>query len=680
MSSMPTITTNHGPERWNLSRGLSTTAMVVLLAGAFGATPMGASLAARENLNLSTPFEVSDSPAGNYLSAMVASADHDTVAAATFFREALRFDPRNPSLIERSFVAALANGNMIDAFTLGDRLVARDPGNGLAHLTLGIRALKGRQFAAARAELAKGGVSQQRDITATLLNAWSYAGSGNKSDDKGDPKAVERGKPLVDLMKRLGLDSSPQGRKQAASDLHYTGDPATVNGWLYDQLMAKYAGSDKLQSPDEKMALEACDRLRDENVAVFRDFHAGLIAELFGDTAEAGKRLRAAYAADKNTLRLVDAYGRYVSRHGDKAEALKVYQDFDAVLPNHPIIMSAIAALKAGKVLDPLIKTAEQGAAEVLYGLGAAGGRQGDEVAAMIYLRLALYLAPQNGLTLITLADIYDRLKQSEEAIAVYESVPETDVLRTTAEIQIGQLLDGLDKHDEAARYVAQIVAEHPNDEDALLALGNSERTQKKYTDAIGTYSKALAVSTKPEKLNWPLFYFRGIAYERAKMWPKAEADFRKGLALFPDQPLILNYLGYSWVDQGMNLDEAFQLLHKAVELRPSDGYVVDSLGWALYKLGKYDEAVKELERAIDLKPGDPTINDHLGDAYWRAGRHLEAHFQWNHARDLKPEPEDLPPILEKIAHGLPDAKPPVAADAKEKAPTEPATAPKSGG
>ena len=146
----------------------------------------------------------------------------------------------------------------------------------------------------------------------------------------------------------------------------------------------------------------------------------------------------------------------------------------------------------------------------------------------------------------------------------------------------------------------------------------------------------------------------------------------------------MLNYLGYSWVDRGENLDEAFKMLHKAVELRPSDGYIVDSLGWGYYKLGKYDEAVKELERAIDLKPGDPTINEHLGDAYWRTGRKLEAHFQWNHARDLGPDPEDKAKILAKIDHGLPPEKTPEAADAKDKttpADTAPAeAAPKKGG
>ncbi len=573
------------------ARALAAATLGATLVGSLAVTPASA---AHESLNVSTPFEVSDSPAGNYLAALIAGADHDTTAAATFFREALRFDPRNPQLLERTFVAALSNGNMLDGFTLADRLVARDPSNGLAHLTLGIKALKNRNYSLARSQLSKGGPGQQRDVTATLLSAWSYAGSG-----------------------------------------------------------------------DEKKAIEVCDRLREDNFAVFRNFHAGLIAQEMGDAAEAGRRLAAAYAGDKNTLRLVDAYGRYLSSTGDNAAALKVYQDFDQALPNHPIISAALADLQAGKTLEPLIRSADQGAAEVLYGLGAAGNRQGDEVAAMVYLRLSLYLAPKNALSLITLADIYDRLKQNSEAIAVYESVPNASVLRTTADIQIAQLLDNLGKKDESAKYLQEIVSEHPNDEDALQALGNAQRGDKKYGLAAETYTKALAATKKPHKAEWPLYYFRGISYERDKQWDKAQADFREALKLYPDQPLVLNYLGYSWVDRGENLDEAFKMLHKAVELRPSDGYIVDSLGWAYYKLGKYDEAAKELERAIDLKPGDPTINDHLGDAYWRVGRKLDALFQWNHARDLGPEPDDKAKILAKIEHGLPPEKTPEAADNK---------------
>ena len=166
-----------------------------------------------------------------------------------------------------------------------------------------------------------------------------------------------------------------------------------------------------------------------------------------------------------------------------------------------------------------------------------------------------------------------------------------------------------------------------------------------------------------PEKANWPIFYFRGICYERDKQWDKAEADLKMALTLFPDQPHVLNYLGYSWIDQGINLDEGMKMIRRAVEQRSDDGYIVDSLGWVYYRTGDYAEALKHLERAVELKPDDPTINDHLGDVYWRLGRTLEAIFQWSHARDLKPEPDELVKIQQKLKTGLPD-EPSSAADA----------------
>lgn len=194
------------------------------------------------------------------------------------------------------------------------------------------------------------------------------------------------------------------------------------------------------------------------------------------------------------------------------------------------------------------------------------------------------------------------------------------------------------------------------------MALGNIERSRKKFDDCTQTYGQGIDVTS--DKPNWVLFYFRGICEERSKQWPKAEADLKKALELQPDQAHVLNYLGYSWIDQGLNLDEAMTMIRRAVEQRPDDGYIVDSLGWAYYRIGNYEDAVKNLERAVDLKPEDPTINDHLGDAYWRIGRKLEGNFQWAHARDLKPDPEELPKIEAKIRDGLPDDNNPAAASA----------------
>jgi tetratricopeptide (TPR) repeat protein len=570
------------------------TAACILIAASLGLSFCASAALAREGL-ASSSVEVGESQSGNYLAALVAGADRDTPAAAAYFREALRADPRNPELIERAFAAALANGNIDDAIQLSDRLLMRDPNNSLARLTLAVRSIADGQYAAARVQLAVGDAGKAHDVTTTLLAAWSFAGLNDSHD-----------------------------------------------------------------------ALATLDRIRDPSFTVFRDYHAGLIADLTGNAPEAAKRLKAAYDAEKNTLRLADAYARYLARHGDRDGAKKIYEDFAHVLPHHPLVDGALADLAAGKSLDPTIRNAKDGAAEVLYGLGGAGSRQGDELAALIYLRLALYLQPDHALAAVTVADLYEQLKQNQAAIDAYDMVPEASPMRPSAEIQAGLSLDALGRSDEAVKQLQDIVQANPKDVDAWSALGSLQRSAKKFDDAAQTYTKAIDLLAKPERSNWTLFYFRAICFERTKQWPKAEADFKKALELFPNQPLVLNYLGYSWVDQGVNLDEAFKMLREAVDLRPTDGYVVDSLGWADYKLGHYDDAARELEKAIELKPADPVVNDHLGDAYWRMGRKLDAHFQWNHARDMGPEPEDLPVILKKIDSGLPDDAP-AAAQAEPK-------------
>ena len=543
--------------------------------------------------------EIGDTQPGNYLSALIASADRDTLAAEVYYREALRADPRNPDLLERAFAAALSNGDEESADALGERLLVRDPGNSLARLSLAVHDIQQGQFAAARAHLASGDATRARDVTTALLTAWCYAGQ---------------------------------------SDLRH--------------------------------ALDTLDRIRDPGVLAFRDYHAGLIANLLGNPAEAQRRLKSAFQNDKNSLRFADAYARVLDAQGDVAGATKVYQDFSLVIPHHPLIERSLSDLKANESLQPLVHDAKEGAAEALYGLGSAGSRQGDELPALVYLRLSLYLRPSNDLTAVTLASLFEQLKKGDQVIAAYQTVPASSPLKLGADIQIALELDSMGKADEATKRLTDIVAARPHDVEALSALAELQRSAKKYVEAAATYDRAIAAVAIPQRENWTLFYFRGICYERSNQWPKAEADFKKALELNPDQPMVLNYLGYSWVDKGLNLEEAFKMLRRAVELQPNDGYIVDSLGWAHYKLGQYQEAAQTLEKAIDLKPADPVLNDHLGDAYWRTNRPIEAHFQWNHARDMGPDPEDLPAILKKIESGLPDpttdAAPPSASAGKE--------------
>ena len=414
-----------------------------------------------------------------------------------------------------------------------------------------------------------------------------------------------------------------------------------------------YAGAGDL-----RRALEALDKVADPNVSVFRDYHGALVAQALGDPTEALRRYKLAYAKDPGTLRLVDAYARFLMSRKDVAGAKKLYADFAARSPSNPVAAAALADIEGGRPITQVVRNVREGAAEALFGLGGAGTRQGDELASLIYLRLALALRPDHDFAAVSVANLLSDLKRNQEAVSAYMAVPKTSPLSESATIQAAIEYDGLQQTDKGLGLLKQVVAEHPDDPDAWSALGTLQRSAKDFAGAAGSYDRAIAKLAAPDKAHWVLYYFRGIAFERTKQWPKAEVDFKTALKLFPDEPMVLNYLGYSWVDQGLNLDEAFKMLRRAVDLKPTDGYIVDSLGWANYKLGRYEEATRDLERAVELKPGDPVVNDHLGDAYWRVGRKTEAQFQWNHARDFGPEPDDLPKILAKIKGGLPEAGP----------------------
>jgi tetratricopeptide (TPR) repeat protein len=411
-----------------------------------------------------------------------------------------------------------------------------------------------------------------------------------------------------------------------------------------------------------KLAIDSLDKLQGpEWYAALKDLHAGLILDMTGRVKDAGVRLERAYQQDKNALRTVDAYARWLSRNESNEKAIELYREFAKSLPEHPLVEAAIEEMKTGKLM-PLIRTLDAGIAEVLFGLGSALGRQGGEDYGLYYLTLALYLQPDHALALSSLGDLFEALKKPELAIQAFSRVPANSPLKRNAEIQRAFNLDALERTGEARELLEKLAQQYPKDLEVTIALGNLLRVRKDFAKAADIYSKAIEVVSSPTRQHWSYFYFRGISYERSKQWPKAEKDFEKALELFPDQPQVLNYLGYSWIDQGVNLDKGMVMIRRAVELRPNDGYIIDSLGWAHYRLGQFDDAVRELERAILLKPEDPTINDHLGDAYWRVGRRLEATFQWRHAVDLKPEPEDLPKIEEKLKTGLKDDAAPKAA------------------
>jgi tetratricopeptide (TPR) repeat protein len=431
----------------------------------------------------------------------------------------------------------------------------------------------------------------------------------------------------------------------------------SIRGPITDLVATLLSGWASYGAGDAKAAVAGIDKLTGpEWYPIFKDLHTGMILEISGKEKDAGTRFERAYKLDDSMLRVSDAYARWLSRNKDGAAAAAIYEAFDKKLPRHPLVQEGLRDTKAGKKLPALVDSAQAGAAEALYGIGATLTRRGGEDLALVYLQLALYLQPNHPLALLSLADLYESVKKPQMAIKVYERMPASSPLKRNAQIQLATNLDAADRSDEAIKILKGVTTEAPKDIEAIMALGNIERGRKKFSDCAATYTQAIeATPGVTDKNTWVTYYYRGICEERSKQWNKAEVDMRKALELQPEQPHVLNYLGYSWIDQGINLDEGMKMIKRAVDQRPDDGYIVDSLGWAFYRIGNFEDAVKNLERAIDLKPEDPTINDHLGDAYWRVGRTLEAKFQWAHARDLKPEAEELPKIEAKIANGLPD-------------------------
>ncbi len=339
-------------------------------------------------------------------------------------------------------------------------------------------------------------------------------------------------------------------------------------------------------------------------------------------------------------------------------EADKVLADYGSQGLSHPLVTAVKAKIDLKQRPGAFAANVQGGAAELFHSIGVALAREGTGDIAAVFLQLGMYLDPSADVIDLVYAQMLDAAGQHELANVIYDNLPANSPLKPMAVVRVAENLDALGDPDEALRRLGNIVATNPNDLEALSVLGDMQRSAKQYAEAADTYTKALAVSGGESPADWRFYYVRGISYERAKEWPNAEADFKKALSLNPNQPQVLNYLGYSWVDQGTNLLPALEMIQRAVAAAPNDGYIIDSLGWAYYRLGRFDEAVKQLELAVQLRSTDPEINDHLGDAYWRAGRKLEARFQWNIASSVDKEGAVKERVAIKLRDGL-DAVPP---------------------
>lgn len=453
----------------------------------------------------------------------------------------------------------------------------------------------------------------------------------------------------------LGLEAYKKGDFDAA-ERHFKTASSGPIGELTASLMRAWL---KVAEKKVPVALELLEKPKQAEWAQFYlRYHRALISDIAGRTSQARSSYQRVFKQDSRTLRTTIAYARHAAHAGDRKLARSILREYDrrSSTDPHPLSAELMDDVSSRKPVGLLIDNATDGMAEVLYGLGEALTTDGGVSIGIIYLQMSLYLAPDQPLALAALAQSYETIRNYAQAIATYDRIPKGTPLQDAIDIRKALNYNLQDQPDEAKKLLEKVADRSPDDLAPLDALGNIMRARKRYDEAIVHYTRALKLIGKPEKRHWTFYYSRGTCYERTKQWPKAEADLKKALELSPDQPLALNYLGYSWIDQGRNLREGLKLIKKAVSLKPDDGYIVDSLGWAYYKLGRYDDAVSQLERAVELRPDDPVLNDHLGDALWRVGREREARFQWDQALSLNPEPDEVSKIKKKLAEGLADA------------------------
>ena len=378
-----------------------------------------------------------------------------------------------------------------------------------------------------------------------------------------------------------------------------------------------------------------------QGLGTLRDFNAGLINDLGGRTEAAETDYRATLAgASGRTMRTVSVIAGFYHRHGRDDEGQRLLDAFHREHPELP---------ELGVADHAQVTSAADGLAEGFFGASLTLRQANMPDLALFFSQLALDLKPDFPLARVMAGDILSTLDQLDAANRYYAEIPDRSPLWRSAQLRVARNLEEAERIDQSALLLRKLAQAEPKQSDALLALGDMWRRQRRWLDAVDAYDKALKVLQGDERAEWPVYYARGVALERANLWPRAEADLLRALQLQPDEPQVLNYLGYSWIEQGTNLARATEMIEKAVSLRPQDGFIVDSLGWAFYRSGDYQKAVETLQRAVALEPGDAAINDHLGDALWSAGRSDEARFQWQHAMQSDPEPELKAQLSEKL-------------------------------
>ena len=630
-----------------------------LLTGVVGATLFigsaclaGAATETQDTAPVPVPEALADVPTtltGTYLSARLAQDEEDLDLAAHFYAQALEKDPENLILLERNFALMLATGNHDAAFALADKMAAmssheaadkkeanseeqnedEDAQNSeaselsarvipMVHLALGVKALKGRNYSSASIQFRSGmDFMQNNPVRLTVRSPLQR--------QLNDPRL---------------LSASAQ-----------FGPFALISQTVLDAWST--IGQDRTKLDDAIKMLTANES--GEVNQFFFSLHSGLIASYAKDYNKAVSLLQESYDADPNSLATTMALVNNLLKIDKVDRAKQIMTEFASSAADNEKkewLQERFADLK---VAPSPIRTPQDGAAAYFTTLGNALIEEGAIEGGALYLQFADYLRPDNDYTNFSLARLYERIDKNEDALDRYTRLKPQSAAYRKAQRRSAFCLTRLDEPEEAIKKLITLLDGDYSDLETVSVLSRIYQSQERFQEAVDVLSRGLDSIKVKRDIHWSLYFLRGSAYDQLKKWPETEKDMQAALKLFPNQPTVLNYLGYSWVDRGIHLDKAIEMIRQAVALRPFDGFFVDSLGWAHYRLKQYEEAVNFLERAVELRPEDPTITDHLGDAYWRVGRKNEASFQWQRVKTMQPDDKLLQEVDEKIANGLKD-------------------------
>ena len=389
--------------------------------------------------------------------------------------------------------------------------------------------------------------------------------------------------------------------------------------------------------------------------------HAAMIADLAGRTEQAGRLYQQAITLYPGSdLVFVQSFGSFLSRNGKPAEAKALMQSLVRALP---LLALAEPGLDAALPTMP-VTTPVQGLARSFLTIASLIQQQGSrgQEAESFMLRFALDLQPDLSAARLLLADLQSSTDKPHQALATLRLIGAADPLNPVAALRIGVIGSANGERAQSRSILERLVRQFPTRAEPSQALGDLLQDDGQYEAAINAYDRAIRIMSPLHGEDWPILFSRATAYDRNKQWKAAQTDLQHALQLSPNQPFLLNYLGYSWVERKQDLPDAKLMIQRALDSKPDDGSIRDSLGWALYRQNDVAGAVHELERAAEQIPEDPTVNIHLGFAYWAAGRKIEARDQWRWALILHPDKQDEARIHIALRESLRNGGNPIAA------------------